>query len=291
MPPAAMGFALSAFLMFSCLDAGAKWLVTGGYAVLFVAWVRFAVQGIVLFVVYRGWSNKRLWRMENRLLQVVRGLLLPAMTVFNFLALRHLQLAETVSVLLATPILVTILAGPLLGEWAGPRRWAAILVGFTGVLLVVRPGTEVFDLPVVFILAAMTCNGFYFILTRKLAARETPESLIFYSCLFAIVIFAPFAFAEAALPKAPLDAGVFVIVGLAGMVGHMALIRASRLADASKVSPFQYSQVIWMAAFGFFIFGDLPDLWTVAGTLVICASGLYLMNRERQIRKQRRTPA
>ena len=186
MPPLAVVLALTVFLLFSVLDANAKWLVGLGYAIFFVVWVRFALQAVVLFVVYRGWKNRCLWQMNMPLYQILRGLSLPSMTVFNFLALRHLQLDETVSVLLASPIFVAALAGPFLGEWAGPRRWAAILVGFAGVLIVVRPGTDAFTLPVVFIIMSMLSNVAYFLLTRKLAGHESPESLIFYSCFFAV---------------------------------------------------------------------------------------------------------
>lgn len=286
MPPLAVGVALLAFFFFSVLDASAKWLVTGGQIVLFVVWVRFTIQALVLFSAYRGWSNPRLWRMQRPALQVLRGLLLPIMTLFNFLALRHLQLAETISVLLASPIVVAALAGPMLGEWAGPRRWAAILVGFVGVLIVVRPGTAVFDWPVIFIITSMLAYSVYLILTRKLASIETPESLIFYSCLFGAVLFAPFAIPDAAMPGRWSDWLAFVLAGFAGMIGHMLLIRASTMADASKVTPFIYSQIIWMTAIGFLLFGDVPDGWTITGMLVIAASGLYLMARERQLRKQ-----
>ncbi|MEL6921321.1 MAG: DMT family transporter, partial [Pseudomonadota bacterium] len=274
MPPLAIVVALTAFLFFSVLDSSAKWLVTGGQAVIFVVWVRFTIQALVLLVAYRGWSNRRLWSMQRPLMQVTRGLLLPVMTLLNFLALQYLQLSETIAVLLASPILVAALAGPLLGEWAGPRRWAAIIVGFFGVLIVVRPGTEVFDWPVIYILICMVAYSLYFIFTRKLAAVETPESLIFYSCLFGAVLFAPFAVPEAAMPARASDWIAFVLAGFAGMIGHMLVIRASTLADASKTTPFIYSQIIWMTGLGYLLFGDLPDVWTVVGMVVIATSGL-----------------
>lgn len=285
MPPLAVLLALTVFLLFSVLDANAKWLVGLGYAIFFVVWVRFVLQAVVLFVVYKGWKNKRLWQMNQPVYQVLRGLSLPAMTCFNFLALRHLQLAETVSVLLAAPIFVAAFAGPFLGEWAGPRRWAAIIVGFIGVLIVVRPGTDAFTLPVVFIILSMLSNVVYFLLTRKLAGQETPESLIFYSCFFAVFLFAPFGLPDARLPEVPLEYLAFAAVGFSGMIGHMLLIRTSRLVETAKIAPFIYSQAIWMVAIGYLFFGDVPDGWTFVGMLVICGAGLYLMYRERQIKK------
>jgi drug/metabolite transporter (DMT)-like permease len=286
MPPAAIGIALFSFFCFSLLDASAKWLVVGGQAVMFVVWVRFAIQALFLVVFFKGWKNKRLWKMERPVLQICRGLLLPGMTCFNFLALQYLQLAETISVLLAAPIVVAVLAGPMLGEWAGPRRWVAIFIGFIGVLIVVRPGTDVFTWPVLLILGSMLCNSFYLVLTRKLASVETPESLIFYSCFFAVVLFAPLAIPEAQMPQQLSDWFAFAMAGLAGMVGHMGLIKASKLADASKVTPFLYTQIIWMTLLGFLLFGDLPDSWTVLGMIVVAGSGLYLWYREHKLGKR-----
>lgn len=285
MPPLAVLMALGAFFFFSVLDTNAKMLVQFGYVVIFVAWVRFSLQAVVLFIWYRGWNNPRLWRMEQPVYQVLRGLALPSMTFFNFLALEHLQLAETVSVLLAAPIFVAALAGPFLGEWAGPRRWAAIIIGFIGVLIVVRPGTDAFTLPVVFIILSMLSNVAYFLLTRKLAGRETPESLIFYSCFFAMILFAPFGLPHAEMPQLPIHYLMFLAAGFSGMIGHMLLIRTSKLVETAKVAPFIYSQTIWMVGIGYFIFGDVPDIWTFIGMLVICGAGLYLMYRERKIRK------
>jgi len=287
MPGLAIAIALFAFLFFSVLDSSAKWLVTAGYAVIFVVWVRFTMQAVILLIGYRGWSNRRLWAMHQPFLQILRGLLLPIMTLFNFLALQYLQLAETISVLLASPIMVAVLAGPVLGEWPGPRRWIAIGAGFAGVLIALRPGPDMFSWPVIFIITSMAAYSAYIVLTRKLAHTETPESLIFYSCAFATVLFAPFALPEAAMPGRWQEWVAFCLAGVAGMVGHMALIRASTLADASKVTPFIYSQIIWMTALGYILFGDIPDIWTVAGMVIIAGAGLYLMNRERHLARAR----
>lgn len=286
MPPVAIGIALFSFFCFSLLDSSAKWLVVGGQAVIFVVWVRFMIQALFLLLFYQGWKNPRLWKMERPLLQIIRGVLLPVMTCLNFLALQYLQLAETISILLASPIVVAVLAGPILGEWAGPRRWAAIIIGFIGVLIVVRPGTEVFSLPIVFIILSMLCYSVYLVLTRKLASIETPESLIFYSCFFGALLFIPFAIPEAQMPVRMSDWFAFALAGMAGMIGHMGIIKASKLADAAKVTPFIYTQIIWMTLLGFLLFGDLPDAWTVIGMMVIAGSGLYLWYREHKLRKR-----
>ena len=289
LPLAAAAIAAGSFFLFSVLDASAKWLVTGGQAVIFVVWVRFLSQAVLLILAYRGWRNLRLWRMQRPVLQTVRGLLLPLMTLLNFTALQYLQLAETISVLLATPIVVAALGGPLLGEWVGRKRWIAILIGFCGVLLVVKPGTAAFDWPVMLIVGSMLAYSLYFILTRKLAGVETPESLIFYSCLFAAVLFAPVALPEAQMPGRMSDWIAFGLAGVAGMIGHMGIIKATSIAHASQVTPFGYTQVIWMTGIGYLVFGDVPDLLTVVGMGVIAGSGLYLLFRQRD--KQVAPPA
>ena len=287
MPPLALALSLGMFLMFALLDTSAKYLITVGLTASFVVWCRFASQAGVQFVLSRAWSNPDVWRMTNIPLQLLRGLALPATTLLNFKALETLQLAQTVSVFLSAPMVITALAGPLLGEWAGIRRWTAIMIGFAGVLVVVRPGTAMFDPAILYSVAATFVYALYGILTRKLAGSETEASLVFYPSLIGILLLGPFAWANAALPANPLEIVLLSVFGIFGMIGHTMFIKASRLASAPKLAPFVYSQLLWMTLLGFIVFGDLPDWWTVLGAAIICASGLYLMYRERVLRLAR----
>lgn len=288
MPPVAMLMALSTFMCFAVLDTTAKYLVTIGYAAVFVVWCRFLSHAVISFIAFQGWRRADMYRMQNVPLQILRGLLLPATTLFNFLALRDLQLAQTVSIFLSVPMFVTILAGPLLGEWAGRRRWAAILVGFAGVLIVVRPGTEVFSLPIIWSILATLTYSIYSIVTRKLAMQESQSSLVFYSSIFAAVLMAPPALIYGQMPDSAFDVALLASLGVLGLGGHALLVKASRLASASKVAPFIYSQLLWMIMLGFIVFGDVPDGWTLLGASIICMSGFYIMNRERQIARNER---
>ena len=292
MPAIAVLLALGTFLCFALMDTSAKYLVLSGLVPIFVVWARFTTQAVVFLVLNRAWqSPARIFRVNAPGLQVLRGLLLPTSTAFNFAALQHLQLAETSTIFLASPMLVTALSGPMLGEWAGPRRWAAVIVGFFGVLLVVRPGTEVFSLPILWSIGCMAAYSVYSILTRKLAATESQESLVFYSCIFGAVGLAPFAFSGATMPSSPGLLALLCLIGVFGLVGHTLLVKASRLASAAKVAPFVYSQLLWMTALGFVIFGDVPDGWTMAGAAIIVASGFYIMARERNLGASRRAAA
>ena len=287
MPPVALGLVLGMFFMFALLDTSAKYLVTSGLTAFVVVWFRFAAQALVQFVLSRAWTNTDVWKMRHVLLQLLRGLALPMTTLLNFKALETLQLAQTASVFLSAPMVVTALAGPLLGEWAGPRRWAAIMVGFIGVLVVVRPGTSMFDLAILYSIAATFVYAVYSILTRRLAGTESQASLIFYPSLIGVLLFAPFAWVDMTLPETAFDTALLFVFGIFGMIGHTMFVKASRVASAPKIAPFVYSQLLWMTLLGYLVFGDLPDMWTVAGAAIICASGLYLMYRERVLRLAR----
>src|SRR5690606_38968979 len=135
-PTSAIMLVIAAFFLFSMLDASAKYLVLSGLEPPFVAWVRFAVHLVLVLILFRGWSNPLLFRSDAKMAQFLRGLFLFGSTIFNFFALQSLQLAQTVSIGFFGPMLVTALAGPFLGEWAGWRRWMAVLVGFVGVLVI-----------------------------------------------------------------------------------------------------------------------------------------------------------
>lgn len=276
-------------ILFSGLDASAKYLVLSGLSAPFVAWSRFAVHVLLVLVLFRAWSNPALFRFNSLPLQILRGLFLFGSTFFNFLALQTLELAQTVSIFFFAPMFITALAGPLLGEWAGWRRWLAILVGFLGVLVITRPGLGVFGLGHVYALCAMLSYSFYVIMTRSMSATETAESLIFYSALAPVVLMLPAVPLTGSLPHDPLQWAILLSLGFFGGIGHWFLIKAYRLATTAALAPYPYLQMVWMIALGYFVFADLPDRWTLLGAAIIVASGLYIVHRERKLRLLRQT--
>lgn len=255
----------------------------------FVAWMRFSVHAVVVVLLFRGWSNRALYRTGKPVAQIVRGVMLFSTTILNFLALQTLQLAETVSIFFFAPMVITALAGPLLGEWAGWRRWVAILVGLIGVLVITRPGFGAFGIGHVFALASMSCYCFYVIMTRHMGATETAESLIFYSALAPTVLMSPTVLLYGSLPETGLQWVLLLLLGFIGGFGHFLLIKAYKQATTSALAPYPYSQMIWMVALGYLVFGDLPDRWTLVGALIIVGSGLYILHRERRLRLQTRS--
>ena len=291
MPVSAMLFVMGTYLCFSMLDAAGKYLASTGLHVTFIVWVRFLVHGLLLFLVFKAWSQRDVWRMARPGLHLMRAALLPTTTLFNFAALQYLQLDQTMTVFLATPMVVTALAGFILGEWAGPRRWAAIFVGFIGVVVVARPGTSMFSPPILLSIGATLTYSLYILLTRKLANSETPQSLNFFPTLVGTLMLLPFAFTHWELPQTSLSAVVLFSTGVFGLAGHLLLIRASKITSASKLAPFIYTQLLWMIALGWIVFGDVPDFWTLFGAIIICSSGFYLMQREHHLRKMQRQDA
>ena len=285
-PAAAIVFIIVAHIFFTFIDTAAKYAVLAGVAPFFAAWMRFAVHLALVPILLRGWRNPGRFRAASLPAHVLRGLTLVGSTIFNFFALQSLQLAETTSIFFFAPMVITALAGPLLGEWAGWRRWLAIFVGFIGVLVITRPGVGVLAMGHVYALCAMLSNCFYIIMTRRLSATETPESLILYSALAPAILLLPTLPFTAALPQEPWHWLVLLSLGLFGAVGHWFLIRAYRLATASALAPYPYLQMVWMIAAGWLVFGQLPDGWTLAGAALIVASGLYIVHREHRLRLQ-----
>lgn len=279
---------LATAFLFTCLDSSAKYLVMNGMPAPFVAWVRFATHTVLAFFILGGWRNATIYRAKSLPMQFVRGAGLFGSTFFNFLALKHLQLAETISIFFVGPMVITALAGPLLGEWAGWRRWLAIIVGFIGVLIVTRPGTDSFKPEILLMICAMLSYSIYVILTRKMGQTESAESLIFYSALAPAVLMLPVALPVATMPPDLKSLAMLLMLGVFGGLGHWFVIKAYKLATTAALAPYPYSQMVWMVLFGWLFFGQLPDTWTIVGALIIIGSGLYIAVREHRLRRDGR---
>jgi drug/metabolite transporter (DMT)-like permease len=275
-----IGLYALALMSFTVLDASAKWLGQSMHP-LQVVWFRYAVSVVLVMAVINPLTKPGVLRTRRPLLQGVRSCLLLASTALNFFALQHLQLAETTTLVFATPLVIALLAGPLLGEWVGPRRMAAIIVGFLGVLVVMRPGLGGLHPAALYVVAGVICYAFYNILTRQLAAHDSSQTTMVYSGAAGFALMTPVLPLVWTPPAGALDWSLLALTGLAGAVGHWLVIGAHRIAPASTLAPFIYSQLIWMLAAGWLIFAQLPDRWTLAGGLIVIASGLYLLYRER----------
>jgi drug/metabolite transporter (DMT)-like permease len=213
----------------------------------------------------------------------LRGLTLVAVTLLGQLALKTLPLAETTALVFVAPLLVALLAAPLLGEKVRLRTWLATIAGFVGVLLIARPGGSLFGPGVAYALGAALSYAAYQILTRKLAASEHPMRLLFYTALLGTLAMLPVlpAYWDGIWPT-PMQSLLIVSLGLYGGIGHFMLIRAFHTTSASLLAPLLYTQLVWATLLGWLVFDHLPDLLTVVGMMVIGASGLSLAIRGRR---------
>ena len=274
---------IGANVAFTGLDTLAKVL---GQTVdpLQVSWFRYASNLVLMLFVLRAWRRPYLFDTSKPLLQFLRGMCLLGSTVFNFFALRYLQLAEAAAISFAGPLFITALAGPLLGEKIGWRRWGAVGVGFLGMLVVIRPGLGGMHWAAMFSVASVTCYAFYVILTRHLGHTETAEGLVLHGAIVGTVVLMPTLPPVWDTPTSLWLWAALLATGLLGGVGHFMLIQAYKRAPATVIAPFTYMQIVWMVIAGYLVFGDSPDVWTLYGAGIIISSGLYILHRERVTR-------
>ncbi len=276
-----IGLMCGAVADFACLDAMGKYLGTR-MDVLQVVGVRYASAFLLTLLVSNPIVRPGLLQTAKPMLQVGRSALLLGSTFFNFMAFRYLQLDEALAILFSTPFMVAILAGPMLGEWVGWRRWIAIGVGMVGVLVVIRPGLGGLQWAALLSGASAVCYAFYSITTRMLSRYDSSQTTLFYSNMLGMAIMLPVLPFVWTPPQSILIGALMVAMGAFGAFGHYLLIVAHRHAPASVLSPFMYTQLIWATTFGYLVFGNVPNHWTLTGAAIVIGSGLYLLHRERR---------
>jgi drug/metabolite transporter (DMT)-like permease len=267
-------FLLAGFCLTS-LDTTAKYLVQE-HSLFLVVWARYVGQMLVVapFAWHRAGSG--FWRTRRLSVQLLRSTMLLGATVCFFAGLRYLPLAEGSAILFLAPMLIVMLSGPFLGEKPTPARWVASITGFVGVLILLRPGSAVFHPATLLLLGAAIFNAFYNMLTRKLLYEDVYTTLVYSALVGTVVLTAALPWAFDQIRFTPIDGGLFLLLGLLAGLGHWFVIAAYLLAPASLLTPFTYVQMIWAVAYGYVIFGQMPDRWSVLGMCVIFTSGVYL---------------
>ncbi|HSS64405.1 MAG TPA: DMT family transporter [Gammaproteobacteria bacterium] len=269
---------LLTMFLFVSMDTVAKYL-TASYPVHQVVWARYVFHVLLLFA----WLGRRApWVLRTRRLglQLVRSLLLLLTTFFFFTALSFMALVDASVIMFIGPIVLTVLAALILREQVGARRWSGVVIGFIGAVIVIRPGTSMVQPAAVFAVAAACCYALYQISTRQLSYSDAPLTTLSYTALvgaLASSFAAPFGWVW------PDAAGwaLMALVGLIGGLGHFCVIKAFQAAPAAVIAPFGYSTIVWSTSFGFIIFDDLPDVWTIVGGAIVIGSGIYILHRER----------
>ncbi|MCX7172951.1 MAG: DMT family transporter [Proteobacteria bacterium] len=273
---------LSALFFFAALDATSKHL-SQKFAVPLLVWARYTLHCLLMIVFLAPSMRLRLVATQRPLTQVMRALMLVGTTGFVMGALRLMPLAETTAILFITPLLVTLMAGPWLGEKIGWRRWLAVVIGFAGALLVARPGGALATPGILLALAAAVCYGVYQIQTRQLSSSEGTFTMLFYTALVGTVVMTlglPW-FWDGPRPT-PFEGLLIASMGIYGGTGHYLLTRAFRHAPATTLTTFMYAQLIWATLLGWQVFDHLPDTWSILGMTVIAGSGLAVALSERR---------
>lgn len=276
-----IGLVSLCYLLFSLLDGSAKWLV-GSMPVVMVVWLRFVTHALFGGAVLLPIKGKALFRTSHMRWHVLRALMFMAMTGINFWALQYLQLTVTASIFFSVPIMIAMASAFIFNERLDLGRWIAIVAGFAGVLIIIRPWGAEFHPAMLASVVNAVLYAVFLMMTRRLAAYDSPETIQYLPALGAAVGLAPFALAAWEAPSGWLEWTVACLLGVFGGFGHYLLALAHRYAPSSVIAPFLYQQVIYMALFGYLAFGHVPSPGLWAGAAIVIASGLYLFSRERR---------
>ncbi|MGB3336827.1 MAG: DMT family transporter [Devosia sp.] len=270
-------------LVLLVLDISAKWLSVEGMATTEIVFVRYGMHLFLLLLLFLPVTGRNLLVSNNWKLEILRGACLLCTTGLNFLAMRYLPLTVTSAIQFTSPLIICALSGPLLGDKVGWRRWLAILVGFTGILIIVRPGTEAFQPAALLSLGCALFLALFSILTRKLAGVDSALTQQFYAGATPVVLLLPIAFTDWAWPTQPVSWIAFAVMGAAGLGGHYLNSVAHRYATPATLAPFSYLSLLYLAVASWLIFNQPPDQWFILGAAIIIASGLYIWLRERSL--------
>ena len=278
---AALPLILGAGLCFSTLDATAKYLVQE-HTLFLVVWARYVGQMIVATPIAWQRAGPGFWRTRHLRMQLVRSACLVTATLCFFGALRFLPLAEGTAISFMAPMFAVLLSGPVLGERPTRARWTAVVAGFAGILILVRPGSAVFHPATGLLIMAALSNALYQLLTRRVP-HDSPHTTLFFSGLVgATVLSLALPWAEVPAQATWRDALFMLQLGLLAGLGHGLLIGAFLRAPASLVAPFTYVHMLWATMYGWLVFDQLPDGISAVGMAVIVASGIGLVLHERR---------
>lgn len=269
-------------------DTAMKWLTTDGVPVGQVMFIRGAFAILLVYLTMRRLFGRESLRVQSWKAQLARGFLFwLAAFIYNH-ALHHLPLATAISLSFVAPLFVTALAVPLLGERVGWRRWTAVLVGFAGMLIMVRPGGDIVLVFAMLPVIAAFVGAVRDILTRKMSATETSASILMVTTIMVTLTSVPTVLAgDWIMPRAD-HLAIMVAAACCMVLAHYLVIESLRLAEAGLVVPFKYTQLIWGAVIGFAMWGYVPDIWQWIGAAVVIGSGLFIFRREAMIARQGR---
>ena len=276
-------FNLLAWVMLPVMDGFAKYL-SADLPVLQITWARYFFTVVFTLPVMFFFYNKQLVWTDKPKLQFFRGIILLCANICFFYAISVISLAKALTLAFIAPLIVTAFSPIILGEKVGFRRWTAVIIGFIGSLVVIRPGFVELNLASFAALGTGVMYGFYLIITRKLSISDNPLLTLLLTGLVGLVIISsviPFIWVKPTLNQWSMMAGI----GVFACIGHLFLILSLKYADASKLAPFSYFEIITNIIIGYYFFNNFPDNWTFLGLFIIIFSGIYISRREIAIRQ------
>lgn len=274
---------LGAWLIFSWVDTGAKWLAVAGIPAFQLAFMRYAGHFVIsIGIIAKGGFKLDRFKTGHLWQVISRALLLVSATLSNFYALQFLPLTVVSAIMFSSPVVVCFLSVSILREEVGPWRWSAILLGFIGVLIVVRPFGTAFHPAMLMIIYNAIALALYSLMTRRLSGIVAVETMQFYMGLVGTLLMLPFAIWVWTQPATTWGMLVLISLGVLGWAGHQLLTNAHRFGTANQLMPFTYSFLVFVAIWGYLLFGTVPDMGTIFGAIVIMSAGLIIWRRERK---------
>ena len=271
---------LSAWVMLPIMDGFAKYL-SSTLPVLQITWSRYFFTVVIALPIMLIFFRKNLTWTEQPKLQLIRGLLLFCANVLFFYSISIISLAKALTLAFIAPLIVTALSPFLLGEKVGFRRWAAVVTGFVGSLIVIRPGFIELNLASIAALGTGVLYGFYLIITRKLHDADNPLLTLLLTGIVGAILgtmIIPTVWVQPTIT----EWYMMFAIGFFASIGHLFLILSLKYADASKLAPFSYFEIVTNIIIGYFFFNHFPDYWHLLGLCIIISSGIYIFRREMQ---------
>lgn len=271
---------LASMAILPFLDVVAKYLGRQGVPVWEIVWARLFFGAFLTLPFALKMDGTKGLIPQNKLMNTLRAIFLIAATAFFFWALKYLSIADCLAIFFVNPLIVTMLSPVFLGEQVGRRRWIAVIIGFIGTLVIIRPGFQQLNPGVILALGAGLSLAVYILLTRKIAGRADPMMTTFHTNFIGAVIMC-FIVVFVWIPPAPGQWLLFVLLAFFANLGHYLLVKAYDHAEASLLAPLAYTEIIMATIAGWWFFGDFPDRWTFLGVGILIACAIYISYRER----------
>lgn len=279
-------FFVGGLFLFACMDTTVKYLVAH-YPVPVVAALRYIVHALLMVVLLAPTQGRAMLKTERTRWVLVRAACLAGATFFMGLALQRMPLAETTAIVFLSPLVVVLIAGPVLKEKVGPLDWTAALAGFLGIVLIARPGGDLDPVGIAYALCAVGVMVGYQLLSRILVTTERTVAMLFYAAMFGSMLFGitlPW-FWEGPLPPWEHQL-LFLLVGACGGMGHFLFTAAYHQTEASALAPLMYAQLLWAGLLGWLVFGHVPDSLSVLGMVVIAGCGVMVGVKQHLARRR-----